>query len=181
MAVESPRPCSSTAVDFSRPCRSSVEDASGRSRCRPEAEREPRPCSNQCATRPHCSLAPCHASAHPSITADVPPTAGAARLYIRRNSSGCTMWPVQGGAGREIWDHVTAAASVQLLTSRRVRLRHDVRAIGGVSERPLGFGEVEGAVVVGVEGGEEQLRVERAELRGRREGWVRDWQHSSHM
>ena len=68
------------------------------------------------------------------------------------------------------WDltgHVTAAAAVQLLTSRRIRLRHNVRAIRGVRERALRFGEVEGAVVVGVEGGEEQLRVERAELRAR--------------
>ena len=81
------------------------------------------------------------------------------------------MWPVEGGAGREIWENVPAAASVQLLTSRRVRLRHRICAIGGVRERALGFGEVEGAVVVGVEGGEEQLRVERAELRGK-EWWV---------
>ena len=74
------------------------------------------------------------------------------------------MWPAEGGARLEILGHVTAAASAQLLTSRRVRLRHDVRAIGGVRGRALGFAEVEGAVVVGVEGGEEQLRVERAEL-----------------
>ena len=58
-------------------------------------------------------------------------------------------------------------SSGRALTSRRIRLRHDVGAIGGVRERALGFGEVEGAVVVGVEGGEEQLRVERAELRAR--------------